>query len=92
MVNNVIGESVQSTHAHIYTHYTQVYESLTAHYAKVVARNEKKKKKKAGAAATAAAAADGGNGAEEGNGIVPHSVRLQHEAGEGEGGGEEMSA
>lgn len=52
-----------------------MYESLTAHYAKVVAKTEKKKR---ATAAAAAAAATAGEGADEG-GVVPHSLRLQHE-------------
>jgi hypothetical protein len=55
------------------THNPQVYESLTAHYAKVVAKTEKKKKR-----AAAAAAATAGEGADEGV-VAPHSLRLQHE-------------
>lgn len=51
----------------------QVYESLTAHYAKVVAKNEKKKKR-----AAAKAGQSGGEG-EDGEGVAPHSLRLQHE-------------
>lgn len=55
----------------------KVYESLTSHYQKLVAKTEKKKKKAAAAAARAAGAAP--EEEEEEDSFVPHSMRLQHE-------------